>query len=103
MNGFIYVTSILASVLMLVLGVGMISVGLVGLIHGELKDLANSILALFTGSVMAFGGWRLLPVEHSKAVFELLKSMVVYGVWFTVIGTVIGGVGVLSVEGSTNT
>ncbi len=93
MNRFVYVISILVSVLMVVLGVVMISVGLIDLIHGELKDPANSILALFTGSVMAFGGWRLLPVEHSQGVFALLKSMIVYGVWFTVVGTVIGGVG----------
>jgi hypothetical protein len=93
MKRLIYVTSILVSVLMLVVGVVMISVGLIGLIHGEPKEPTNSILALFTGSVMAFGGWRLLPVEHSKRVFELLKSIVVYGAWFTVVGTVIGGAG----------
>ena len=93
MNRFIYVASILVSVVMLVVGVVMISVGLIGFIHGELKDPANSILALLTGSVMAYGGWRLIPVEHSKGVFELLKSIAVYGAWFTILGTVIGGVG----------
>jgi len=93
MKRFIYVTSILVSVLMFVVGIVMISVGLIGLFHGEPKDPANSVLPLFTGSVMAFGGWRLLPVEHSKGVYQLLKSIVGYGVWFTVVGTVLGGVG----------
>jgi hypothetical protein len=93
MKRFIYVTSILVSVLMFVVGVGMISVGLMRLIHDEPNDPANSMLAVFTGSVMAFGGWRLLPMEHSRGVFQLLKGMVVYGVWFTIVGTVLGMAG----------